>query len=248
MTHPSLTQQEHRPWPIPSGPWSWRQSWRDLLFAHWPVSAEWLRPYVPPALQIDQFDGTAWLGVVPFRMAGVMKRPLPDLPWISAFPELNVRTYVTYRNKPGVWFFSLDATNPLAVWAARRFFHLPYYNADITLQYEGERITYLSQRADAPARFHAAYQPTTAVYQAKPGTLEHWLTERYCLYAQSAKGNLFRAEVHHLPWPLQQAQADIWENSLLAAYNHTLSPTPALLHFSRRIDVVVWSPQRLTKL
>lgn len=247
MTHPSLSQQAHRPWPIPPQWWSWRQSWRDLLFAHWPVPVEWLRPYIPPALELQQFDGTAWLGIVPFRMAGVMRRPLPDLPWISAFPELNVRTYVTHQGKDGVWFFSLDATNPLAVWAARRFFHLPYYNAAIELQYDGARIHYRSQRANGRGSFRASYQPTAGTYEARPGSLEHWLTERYSLYAQSPRGTLYRAEVHHVPWPLQPAQADILENRLLDAYNHTLDSAPSLLHFARRIDVIVWSLQRLDR-
>src|SRR5690554_1769026 len=114
--HPALTQTDHRPWPLPAHRWTWRQTWCDLLFAHWPIDAKKLRPLVPEALTIQEYDGTSWIGVVPFRMEGVMLRPLPDLPWLSAFPELNVRLYVEYGGKPGVWFLSLDATNPLAVW------------------------------------------------------------------------------------------------------------------------------------
>src|SRR5262245_4268389 len=125
--HASLSHIDHRPWALPRGRWTMRQSWCDLLFAHWRVPVSALRPLIPARLKIQEFDGSAWLGAVPFRMTGVMYRPLPDLPWISAFPELNLRTYVECDGKPGVWFFSLDATNPLAVWAARRFFHLPYH-------------------------------------------------------------------------------------------------------------------------
>ncbi|MEO8359797.1 MAG: DUF2071 domain-containing protein, partial [Vicinamibacteria bacterium] len=124
--HPSLHHLDHRPWPIPSRPWLGRQSWHDLLFAHWPIDAKRLRPLIPEALKIQEFEGTAWIAVVPFRMSGVTLRGLPGLPWISAFPELNIRTYVELDGKPGVWFFSLDATNPLAIWAARTFVGRPY--------------------------------------------------------------------------------------------------------------------------
>ena len=230
----------------------WRQSWLDLLFAHWPVEVEALQPLVPPGLEIQTFEGTAYVGVVPFRMAGVMHRPLPDLPWISAFPELNVRLYVERDGRPGVFFLSLDATNPLAVWAARRFFHLPYYRADITLDYRegphGPFIDYRSHRrpgsADSPL-FTADYGPTSEVYEAEPGTLEHWLTERYCLYAVDPKGRMTRTEVHHIPWPLQRAEATIHKNTMGDPHSVGFEGPPALLHFAQRIDVVVWSPERL---
>jgi uncharacterized protein YqjF (DUF2071 family) len=230
---------------MPPGAWRWRQSWCDLLFAHWPVPAAQLRALVPESLQIQEFDGTSWVGVVPFRMAGVMHRPLPDLPWISAFPELNVRLYVTHDGKPGVWFLSLDATNFLAVWAARLLFHLPYHRAHIDIAQHGDRFAYSSARSHNGPRFQAEYGPTSPVYHATPGTLEHWLTERYCLYAQAPGGALWRTEVHHAPWPLQQATAAIAENSMLAPHGLRLADPPALLHFARRIDVVVWAPQRV---
>lgn len=241
--HSALSQIMHRPWPVPQRRWTWRQSWHDLLFAHWPVSSALLRPLVPEGLEIQEFDGTSWLGVVPFRMSGVMRRPLPDVPWVSAFPELNVRLYVVRDGKPGVWFLSLDATNPLAVWAARRFFFLPYFRARISLRYEEDGIHYSSQRPGA--EFLGQYRPTSDVYQAAPGTLEHWLTERYCLYARGPDGSLWRNEVHHLPWPLQAARATIERNTMLGAHGIALQGAP-LLHFARRIDVVVWDGERLT--
>src|ERR1700719_3421285 len=134
----------HRPWPLPSVPWIMAQSWHDLLFAHWQVDAGELRPHIPPQLAIDTFEGNAWLGVVPFRMSGVRLRWTPALPWLSAFPELNVRTYVTMQDKPGVWFFSLDAANAVAVAAARLSFHLPYFRARITCSACGGWIQYSS--------------------------------------------------------------------------------------------------------
>jgi len=181
---------------------------------------------------------------VPFHMRGVMRRPLPDLPWISAFPELNLRLYVEAEGKPGVWFLSLDAGNPLAVWAARRFFHLPYFHARMQISGLPERAAYHAFRLSAPrgVEFAAEYAPCSEPYRAAPGTLEHWLTERYCLYATGPRGRLVRAEVHHAPWPLQRAEARIERNDLLAPHGLAVSGPPALLHFSRRLDVVVWPP------
>lgn len=241
--HPSLAHIDHRPWPLPKAPWTWRQSWRDLLFAHWPIEASALRPLVPDGLKIQEFDGAAWIAVVPFRMTGVMRRTLPDLPWISAFPELNVRTYVERDGRPGVWFLSLDATNPFAVWAARRFFHLPYHQARMTLVDEGDHIDYRSARGDA--RFEGSYGPISDAYVAAPGSLEHWLTERYCLYARDRAGVLWRNDVHHAPWPLQGAKAELRVNTMLQTHGLKVSGAPSLLHFARRIDVVAWSGERV---
>ena len=191
--------------------------------------------------------GCAWISVVPFRTAGVMRRPLPDLPFISTFPELNLRLYVERDGKPGVWFLSLDATNRLAVWAARHFFHLPYAHATVSLSESSEAIDYVSTRRSAVARveFRARYGPTSSPYEAAPGTLEHWLTERYWRYAQSPRGEIYRADLHHHPWPLQNAHAEIERNDLLVPHGLTVEGSPALLHFARRIDVVVWSPVAL---
>ena len=203
-----------------------------------------LRGLVPRELQIQEFDGTSWVGLVPFRMQGVMRRPLPDLPWVSAFPECNLRLYVEHGRRPGVWFLSLDATNPLAVWAARRFFHLPYYRARMSLGGLPEQVQYRSVRVSAPrgVELRATYQPTSDAYEAAAGTLEHWLTERYCLYAQAPDGRLLRTEVHHHPWPLQAAQAQFECNSFFEPHGLKIQGPPTLLHFSRRLDVVVWSP------
>jgi uncharacterized protein YqjF (DUF2071 family) len=247
VTASPLERIDHRPWPLPAGPWQWRQSWRDLLFAHWPVPARSLAQLVPPEVAIQEFDGTSWVGLVPFRMAGVMRRPLPDLPWISAFPEVNLRLYVEVGGKPGVWFVSLDAANPLAVWAARRFFHLPYFRAAMSVRNDGERVLYDSVRRGSPERIalRAAYGPTSEVFESRPGTIEHFLTERYCLYTQAPGGALLRAEVHHAPWPLQTAAAEIEENTIAARQGIELHGPPVLLHFSRRLDVVVWPLERV---
>ena len=224
-----------------------RQSWLDLLFAHWPVPAAALRPLVPPSLEIQAHGGTSWVGVVPFRMEGVMARGLPDVPGVSAFAELNLRIYVERDGKPGVWFISLDAANSLAVWAARRLFHLPYFRADMSVRNEAGCIRYDSVRRASGARvaFRGEYGPTSEVLEVKPGSLEHFLTERYCLYAQDAGGSLLRAEIHHAPWPLQRASAAIEENTIGDAQGIALAGAPSLLHFARRLDVVVWPIERV---
>jgi uncharacterized protein YqjF (DUF2071 family) len=245
--HPAFRRVDHRPWPLPAGPWIWRQSWHDLLFAHWPVPASRVRALVPSELAVHEFDQTSWVGVVPFHMSGIARRPLPALPWLSAFPELNLRLYVEHGGRPGVWFLSLDAANPLAVWAARRWFHLPYFHARMGVRVEAREVAYESARRHSgpPVVFRARYRPASAAYEASHGTLEHWLTERYCLYARSSSGRLYRTEIHHPPWPLQRAEAEIERNDLFAGHFDAPSGPPPVLHFARRLDVVVWSPTRL---
>ena|ERR1700676_5477717 len=237
----------HRPWPLPSRPWIMAQSWHNLLFAHWEVAAAELRPYIPAKLGIDTFEGKAWLGIVPFRMSGVRLRWTPALPWLSAFPELNVRTYVTLQGKPGVWFFSLDAANAVAVAAARLSFHLPYFRARMTCSGANDWIQYRSERAHsgAPdASFGVRYRPTGQCFGAQPGTLTHFLTERYCLYS-AAREQIYRGEIHHRAWPLQPAEAEFAKNSMAEAAGLTLPAEMPLLHFAKRQDMIAWAPHRV---
>ena len=232
---------EHRSRP----PWLMFQRWHDLLFAHWKVPAGALRPLVPRQLPLDLFEGEAWIAVTPFRMSRVRLRGLPPLPGVSRFPELNVRTYVTLGGKPGVYFFSLDADNPLAVAAARRFFRLPYHRARMSAEPFGEGISYRCERErPAPAVFEGWFSPASPVVRSQPGTLEHFLTERYCLYTVSDDRVVHRVEIDHDPWPLQRAHADIRRNTMAQAAGLSLSGEP-LLHFARRLDVRVWAPYRL---
>jgi uncharacterized protein YqjF (DUF2071 family) len=224
------------------------QSWSQLLFAHWPVSPDVLRPLIPAGLQIDIYDGRAWIGIVPFYMSHVRARGLPLILGTNAFCELNVRTYITDGNKAGVWFFSLDTTNPLAVFGARTAFHLPYYRAGMSLEREGDTITYHSRRthSGAPsAEFSAIYCPTSPVFHSTPGTLTSWFTERYCLYSVDRSGRLYCGEIHHAPWPLQDAQADIRLNTMAEASGIHLPNTAPLLHYAERLDVVTWYLQHL---
>jgi uncharacterized protein YqjF (DUF2071 family) len=242
-----LRQTAHRPGPLPRGLWVMFQSWHELLFAHWPVRADDLRRHLPPGLDLDLFDGRAWLGVVPFRMSGVRLRGMPPLPGLSAFPELNVRTYVRHGEQRGVWFVSLDAANRLAVRAARRWFNLPYFEAEMELVERGSEIACRSlrtHRGAPPAEFRARYSPVAPVQRARPGTLEEFLTERYRLFALGPRG-LSCSEIHHHPWPLQRARADIAANTMAQASGLLLEGPPLELHFARRLDVLIWAPRRV---
>lgn len=254
-----IADAAHRPWPLPAAPWAMAMSWLDLLFLHWPLDPDVLAPLIPPPLVLDTFDGRAWLGVVPFRMAGVRLRGLPPIPGTAAFPEINVRTYaVAPDGRRGVWVFSLDATSRLAVRAARAWFGLPYFDARIqivdvadTLGLDSDldhAIDYDSVRTHrgAPAAsFAGRYGPAGPVGLAAPGSLDHWLTERYALFAQDRRGRVGIGEIHHAPWPLQPAEADTRRNTMAAPLGIPLDGSPATVHFARRLDVVAWPVRRL---
>jgi uncharacterized protein YqjF (DUF2071 family) len=237
---------DHRPWPLPARPWVMRQRWHDLLFAHWPTTPERLLRVLPRGLELDTFDGCAWVSVVPFRMTGVRLRWVPPLPGTSAFPEINVRTYVRVHDTPGVYFFSLDAASRTAVAIARRF-HLPYFHARMRLDVHDGVIDYTSRRRAtnaSPAVFQARYAPNGREFRAQPGTLDHWLTERYCLYAVERCGGIYRVDIHHRPWPLQPARAEIACNTMIPA--DLIAPgTPPTVQFARTLDVIVWVPARI---
>jgi uncharacterized protein YqjF (DUF2071 family) len=230
--------------------WVMRQTWSKLLFAHWPVNPDVLRPLIPSGLMLDTFDGTAWVGVVPFYMSGVHFRYVPPFPTTAEFCELNVRTYVMPKGgKPGVWFFSLDAASALAVIGARVAFHLPYYHATMHLNTTSEDVHYASQRTHQgakPAAFEASYHPIGDVYQSQPGTLDHWLTERYCLYAADRHGVLYQGDIAHEPWPLQSATADIKLNTMAQSSGIVLPDVQPRFHYAERIDVLAWYLKRIS--
>jgi uncharacterized protein YqjF (DUF2071 family) len=239
-----LERAAHRPWPLPARRWSFHMRWRDLLLAHWPVPIASLAPRIPAGLQLDTFAGQAFVGLVPFRMEAVGPRGLARFPGMTAFPEVNVRTYVVADDKPGVFFFSLDAASPLAVLCARSFVGLPYRLARVRVTHEQEEVVWSSHRLRVSGRLSIAYAPCGPLQLALPGTLDHWVSERYCLYSR-AFGRTLRIEVHHEPWPLQPARAEISEETLLAAAGISVSGPPVTLHFASRMDVVGWSPERI---
>jgi uncharacterized protein YqjF (DUF2071 family) len=239
-----------------------RQRWHDLLFAHWPVEPETMRAALPAPLRphLDLYDGRAWAGVIPFWMSGVRFRGTPAIPGLSRFPELNVRTYVSVGGVSGVHFFSLDATCLPAVWGARTAYHLPYQYAEMSVvrsfgvigdtpaesvPVESGEIGYLSNRLDAPAaEFRARYRGWKEPAAARPGSLEHFLMERYCLYSVSPGGEVYRAHIHHAPWRLQAGQAEFDRNTMTAPLGIELAGKP-VLHYADEIEVLVWWPERV---
>jgi len=238
-------QEDHRQWAPPARPWVIRQTWRDLLFAHWPVAPDALRPLIPPHLELETFGGEAWIGVVPFELSDLSARRASHRLRLT-FPELNVRTYVTVRDKPGVWFFSLDAASLLAVRGARAAYRLPYYWAFMQMSQQDGWTTYRSERrGNATVRFAGRYRPTGPVFEGAPESLERWLTARYCLYTTGRGGSILRADINHDPWPLQPAEAEIEANTMAAAQGIVLSGSP-ILHFARRMDVVNWGLEPVT--
>jgi len=240
-----LNTNQHRPWPLPNRPWSMTQTWNELLFAHWPVSAELLKPLLPDKLTLDTYNNQAWIGVVPFTMNNIRLRGLPKIPYTSAFHELNVRTYVKLGEQSGVYFFSLDAANRLAVEVARTLFHLPYRYAHMDMvKSTGPNIQYYNKRQDHranPAEFKANYRPVSVPYYAQKGTLEYWLTERYCLYTTNRSGIICRGDIHHKPWSLQDAQAEISVNTMITATGLPQIEGKPLLHYSKCLEVLIWS-------
>jgi uncharacterized protein len=251
-TNAILQNVNHRPYPLASGPWMMKQSWHELLFAHWPLKLSTLRSLIPQPLTLDTFAGECWIGVVPFYMTQVSPRGIPAAPWLSRFPELNVRTYVTVNDKPGVYFFSLDAGNPIAVAIARTLFHLPYFNASMSHQRTGDTINYRSRRTHkgaTQADFVARYGPIAAPFHAQPGTLEHFLVERYCLYTvvkQYGIDKIYRGEIHHAPWPLQVAEFESTHNTMALAAGIQLPDTTPLLHYGQLQEVLIWPLELVT--
>jgi uncharacterized protein YqjF (DUF2071 family) len=236
----TLDQVAHRPWPLPERPWTMGQTWHQLLFAHWPVEPAAIDRLLPPPLVAQRRDGSAWLGITPFAVAALRIRGTAPLPWLSWFPELNVRTYVEVDGKPGIYFFSLDAARRSAVAAARRAYRLPYFRARMRIEETGGDVRYDSRRVDRsgpPAAFRARYRPTGP---RTDDPLGRWLAERYCLYVVDDRGSVLRADIHHAPWPLQSAEAELERNEMARPLGIELRGEP-LLHYSARQDTVIWT-------
>lgn len=231
----------HRPWPLPNLPWGMKQTWSDLLFAHYPIKYEVLRNLIPEELELDSFEGTYWIGILPFLMSGVRLRGLPPIPGTDRFPELNVRTYVTMDGKPGIYFFSLDADNWPAVKGARTFAHLPYWYSKMKIHNSGSAIEFESKRRnDLEIEFACSYRPVSEPYLAAKGSFDEWMSERYCFYTLNLFGTPVRCDILHRPWILQKAEAEITINTILSKQGIEVESNIPIVHFAKKIDVRAW--------
>jgi uncharacterized protein len=235
---PRMEQVSHRSCPLPKKRWVLSMRWHDLLFLHWPIRPALLRPLIPSSIELDTFEGWGWIGIVPFYMTGVRPRYVPMR---FAFPEINVRTYVKTPGRSGVWFFSLDASNGIAVRLAR-LFGLPYYDAQMTVDLKEDIVHYQSVRLhnSASVEFEASYRPIGPIYHSVPGTLDHWLTERYCLYGARKHGQVVYGDIHHIPWQLQPAEAQVRMNTMMQPVGIELPDSKPVSHFARYQEVVAW--------
>ena len=245
-----LASSAHRPFPVPQNrPWVMAQTWQRLLFVHYPVPVAMLRPLIPAQLEIDTFEGDAWIGIVPFLMTGVRLRGFPSVPGTATFPELNVRTYVRHGDKSGVWFFSLDAANPLAVIVARQLFNLPYFHADMAIERDGDTTNYTSTRTHrnaSSANYDVTYRPTDIVQSYAQDSLDTWFTERYVLYTANGRGKVFIGHITHQPWQLQPAEVDIRTDTTAQAAGITLPDTTPIVHYAHHTDVLAWMIEPIT--
>ena len=231
---------DHRPWPLPKEQWVFRQTWSELAFIHWEIEEEELKKYIPPSIEIDKYEGKSYIGVVPFNMKGVTKRGYPAPKWISDFPEINVRTYVKYNNKPGVLFFSLDVPSQIAVWIGRIQFHLPYFKAKMLVKTQNDTTHYFHKRNNI--EFEAVYTAKGRL-KCEKNSFENWATERYCLYSHNKAGDIFCADVHHEQWPLESVDIDIKKNTLLSGL--TVGKQHPTVLYSKSLDVAVYSIQKV---
>lgn len=223
------------------------QRWHSLLFLHWEMEAEVLAATLPPGLFLDTYEGKAYLGLVPFYMEGVRPRFCPPVKGLSNFLEMNLRTYVYDREgRSGVWFYSLDANQPLAVGLARRFVHLPYQHSKMSARRDEDGwIRYSCRRAWTQVEMEFHYRGVGEVSQAWPGTLEFFLAERYLLYSYS-NGSLYCGRVHHQAYPLQRAEVRVWSDRILGLNGFDcVGRSPDLAHYSRGVDVEVF-PLRMS--
>jgi uncharacterized protein len=246
----AMDQLAHRPYAMPSTPWLMTQTWHHVLFLHWPVDDRMLRELLPAGLELDVYEGQAYVAITPFYMTNVAPRGIPAVPKLSSMPEVNVRTYVTAKGIPGIYFFSLDAANSLAVGAARTMFHLPYYSARMNVEERDGWIHYRSRRTtpgSRPAELRGRYRGVGAAQQAVRGSLEYFLTERYCLYSFDASFHMHRVDIHHGPWDLTLAEAELDLNTMADANRIRLPAVSPLAHYARRQDTVVWPPRRVDK-
>lgn len=226
--------------------WIMKQTWEDLLFLHWSVDQSWLQSMLPSPLEVDTFDGKAWIGIVPFEMTHIRFKGLPSVPFASRLLELNVRTYVKYGGQRGVYFFSLDASHKAGVSIARNVFHLPYYRAKMGKKSDGKQISFWSTRTHKKAdkaEYHIVYEPVGKAYETTEGSLDFWLTERDRLFIVR-NHNVYQGKIKHDKWPLQKVDVAVLRDTLSHPFHYHES---TITHFSKSVTTYLWPFEKIAK-
>ncbi|MEH7125174.1 DUF2071 domain-containing protein [Bacillus sp. JJ1532] len=225
-----------------------RQTWRDLLFIHWPIPSEKLRKHIPASLEIDTFNGSAWLGIIVFVMDGIYPRGLPNISILPKFQEINVRTYVKCNGKSGIYFLSLDVCDWASYTIAKRWLRLPYQSAQISIEKKGQNFHYKSirkRKTKYEITIDGTYKPLEEVYLPKEGTLDHFLTERYCFFSSNNGIHTYCLEIHHQPWQLQKTEIEIYKNTLFTPFNIDVNKVTPISHFSKGTDSLIWNIKKI---
>ena len=245
-----LKETKHRPISIPKTPWLLTQVWNDMLFLHYQISPIHIRPYVPKSLELDLYEGKAWISIIPFKVTKMRARGLPHFPFLHTYLELNVRTYVKYKGTPGIYFFSLDANKLLAVLGAQMSLGLPYKKAEMSFLQDDNQFLFNSKRAgtEPDYQFDVLYERQKILYEPLPDSLDYWLLERYCMY--SILGNLvIRGDIHHDQWKVSMVHAEISANTMLDFLKEkTLDFSASHMHYSRRKRLLFYPPKIVGKI
>ena len=244
-----IQRNQSRSIPVPDRSWASYQSWDNLLTCHWPVDVAVLRPKVPAELEIDTYDGQAWIALIPMFMGTIRLRDLGGIPTESHFPELNFRTYVRYGGRSGVYFFHVYASALLVDLGARMFFHTPYAPAIVDFNQASDGgFTFKSHRLLPPQQtFEAEYRPKGTPSPAPPGSLLEFQAERYSGFAKTETGAIVRGDLIHDPWLLQEVDFEVQQNTVLQAAGFDLPMSPAMAHYAPGVDVVLWTFEDVTQ-
>ena len=241
-------QLDHRPFPLPSSPWFMSQMWEDLLFMHYPIDPGVLRNYVPQELELDVYENSGWISIIPFKVTKMRARGIPPLPLVNAFLEINVRTYVKYKDIPGIYFFSLDANHFLYVIGLKTAIGLPYKHAYMVCKQMNNAFQFKSHRLSDKStseKIDLTYTRGNVLFETLPGTLDYWLLERYCMYSYLGK-YLIRGDIHHDKWKVSKATATTTINTMISFLSTDNCPKiPSLLHYSKRRRVFCYPPKKV---
>jgi uncharacterized protein len=239
-----LHNTAHRPWPIPGNNWKYYQEWNNALFLHWRVPVELIKPAIPSGLQVDEISGDTYVSLVAFTMQRIRLRYLPAFPPISDFHEINLRAYVTVDNKPGIYFFSIEASKRLSAMISRMLARLPYQYSPMNVGHIGEMYRYRSENKSKGLHLDTEFEITQE--EVAKSAIDNWLTERYCLYHDEGSRR-YRYQIHHHPWKLKKIMMNTLNMHYRAGDLTLHDRSPDLLHYSPGVKVIAWKRELIRK-